>query len=737
MLSPLKLNHNFGNDLTGAKIQIFAFFCLKSKFSTILPNKMKSKHYCFLKIVTASTFIYSLTVFPCNAQITPDIALPKNSTTRLETDTTVIEGGTQAGNNLFHSFQSFSVMKGSTAFFNNTADIQNIISRVTGKSASNIDGLIRANGVANLFLINPNGIIFGPNARLDIGGSFLGSTANSINFADGFQFRATNPQAKPLLSISVPTSLQFRGNSESIRVLGTGLIIPASDFRLPLDASKFTNDGLQVNAKKTLALIGGDVLLNGGIISTKNGRIELGSVDKGEVSIRQVNNGWLFNYEKVPSFRDINLSQNSLVYVNSLEGTGNTINIQGRETRILDGSLVFSQNQGYKQNAKITINASNLLEIKDSTQLSLSAIFTSNFGKTPGEDIEIHAKNLAIEGGQIATTTFTDAPGGKVAVNADDSLKIIGSPPSPVNPFGYGAINTFTYINYGDGGDIVGRIGNLILENNGVMTTASSSHGKAGDVNLLAENITIKNGSSLGSTTFNLGSGGDVFVNAKTLIEITGGSGSVGASSINAATFGSGNAGKLEIYTPQMVIRDGATVSTSTVSSGNAGNITINSFNSIEVSGKDSNSMNSSSIDSSANILPESLRTRFSRVPATPTGDAGSISLYTGRLNVINGAEVSVRNDGSGNAGKLQIKSNTIDIINNGSIAATTAIGQGGDIGINSNYLQLQDGIISATAGTQGTNGDGGNIIVNTDILAALGNSRITANAYKGRGGNV
>lgn len=67
---------------------------------------MKSKHYFFVKIVILSTFIYSLTVFPCNAQITPDTALPKNSTTRLETDTTVIEGGTQAGNNLFHSLVS-------------------------------------------------------------------------------------------------------------------------------------------------------------------------------------------------------------------------------------------------------------------------------------------------------------------------------------------------------------------------------------------------------------------------------------------------------------------------------------------------------------------------------------------------------------------------------------------------------------------------------------------------------
>lgn len=187
---------------------------------------------------------------PAIAQVIPDPTLPVNSDTTTEGNTSIITGGTVAGGNLFHSFEQFSVPTGNVAYFNNALDIQNIISRVTGISASNIDGKLQANGGANLFLLNPRGIIFGRNAVLDIGGSFVASTASSLNFADG-KFSATPSQTTPLLSVNVPIGLQF-GDAESIRVQGDGQSLKTTDW-IDINAltGKTSTAGLQGQPDQT------------------------------------------------------------------------------------------------------------------------------------------------------------------------------------------------------------------------------------------------------------------------------------------------------------------------------------------------------------------------------------------------------------------------------------------------------------------------------------------------------
>jgi filamentous hemagglutinin family protein len=201
-----------------------------------------------------------------NAQITPDATLPNNSNVTINGSTFDITGGTQAGSNLFHSFQQFSVPTGGTALFNNAADIQNIFTRVTGGSVSNIDGIIRTSGTANLFLINPSGIIFGKNASLNIGGSFLASTASNLKFTDGSEFSAKVTQTTPLLTISVPTGLQFGETAGSISNQSTVYDRTSGNY------------GLVVQPGNTLALVGGNVSFEGGTLTAEGGRIELGGV---------------------------------------------------------------------------------------------------------------------------------------------------------------------------------------------------------------------------------------------------------------------------------------------------------------------------------------------------------------------------------------------------------------------------------------------------------------------------
>uniref|UniRef100_UPI0039A5098E filamentous hemagglutinin N-terminal domain-containing protein n=1 Tax=Nostoc piscinale TaxID=224012 RepID=UPI0039A5098E len=139
-----------------------------------------------------------------------------------------ITGGTAVGNNLFHSFQQFSIPTGGSATFNSTSGIQNIFSRVTGGDVSYINGSIKTNSGVNLFLLNPAGIIFGDKAQLKVGGSFIGTTANSIKFADGNEF-TVNPMTTPLLTMNVPIGLQMGSNSGAINVYGAKLAVPAKN----------------------------------------------------------------------------------------------------------------------------------------------------------------------------------------------------------------------------------------------------------------------------------------------------------------------------------------------------------------------------------------------------------------------------------------------------------------------------------------------------------------------------
>jgi large exoprotein involved in heme utilization and adhesion len=208
----------------------------------------------------------------------------------------------------------------------------------------------------------------------------------------------------------------------------------------------------------------------------------------------------------------------------------------------------------------------------------------------------------------------------------------------------------------------------------------------------------------------------------------------LGPSAISSST-GFGSAGNVILNTSKLFIENGGRVDSSTFASGSGGSVLINASEFVEVKGTVTGSLNPSLIISSANILDELFRQTF-ELPGVPTltGDSGNVTINTQRLMVLDGALISVRNDGTGNAGNVVINA-PFTQFKSGGVSAATASGLGGDIQINSQALRLQNNsnITTTAAGI----GDGGNITIDTDTLITLENSNITANAFSGSGGSI
>ncbi len=290
------------------------------------------KGIAFLPALVAS-FLVSGFYLPAFSQVTSDNTT--NTTVNQSGNNFNILNGIQKGNNLFHTFKEFSIPKGGSAVFNNSTDVVNIINRVTGGNVSNIDGLIKSQGSANLFLINPAGIVFGENASLNIGGSFFGSTAESILFKDEFEFSAVNPQEKPLLTISVPVGLQMGTNPGAIELNGSGHNLIAEEATVSPYINLGSPNILKVSEGKSITLLGGNIKLSGGIISAESGRIDLASFKAGKVGLNETLKGFELDDAKVSNKGNIQLLQQALVNVSGK--SAGSIKLQGNQVTIKDG----------------------------------------------------------------------------------------------------------------------------------------------------------------------------------------------------------------------------------------------------------------------------------------------------------------------------------------------------------------------------------------------------------------
>ncbi|MBW4549891.1 MAG: filamentous hemagglutinin N-terminal domain-containing protein [Aphanocapsa sp. GSE-SYN-MK-11-07L] len=618
------------------------------------------------------------------AQIQPDLSLP--NPTQI-----TINGGTNRGANLFHSFSNFSVLTEQNAYFNNSNLIQNIIVRVSGASSSSIFGSLTTNGSANFFLLNPNGISFGPKAQLNVGGSFIATTAQRIEFADGTYFVANPGKTNDLLSNSIPIGLRFSGNPNPITVVGEGNNILAFNY-LPIIRNS-NNQGLQVKPKNTLALIGGDVFFKGGIASANAGSIEISGVQQGQVGFKSSTQGLTFDYDRVSRFGNISLTSASLV---DASGSGlSSIRVVGNHISLRDGSLLLIQSSG--ESGAINIDAKHSLFIEGSTpsRSISSGLWSETIGLSDGGNIKVLAPQLILENsGQIYTATYGSGSAGRIDLIDSEFLKVSG-----------GLIGSFT-LGSGRGGDIGLTTDKLLMDNGGSILAGSFAPSStlapegSGNVNVQANVIELKG--TLQENDF--------------------------PTSISAATFSGGPAGNVVINSDSLQIINGARIDSSTGASGASGNVTISVNKSIDVIGKDS------LIIASGNQVSTELQDLLN-LPPSPSGNSGNVSVTAPQISITNGGQLSVRNDGTGSTGNLAISANSITL-NNGNLTAATASGDGGNINIDATSLLLLKNQSSITASAKGQ-GQGGNITINSPVLALVEGSNISANAEQSIGGRI
>jgi filamentous hemagglutinin family protein len=469
----------------------------------------------------------------------------------------LIQGGAQRGSNLFHSFTEFNVEQGQGVYFNNHPGVERIISRVTGKNQSKIMGVLGVyQGSADLFLINPNGILFGPKASLDLKGSFLATTADSFIFEDT-QYSATEPSSFPLLSVNLPIGLRFRDKPRPIT-----------------NRSNVTNPeleepgGLQVKPGEVLALVGGDIFMKGGFLTASDGRIELGSVAGGEVELDASN--LTFSYNNVKGFGNIRLSEDAGL-ITSGQGSGD-VNLYGGNIT-LSGAIIDVGNLGSGPGGNIKIFASKRLLLEGKTSDGFPSILISGSQSSGSSgDISINSNELILrDGAKIQTSPIVlSGPSGDIA--ATGRAGNISIRTSRLKASGGSSISANTRGNAEGGNISITATDSIQISDDSALSAQSApvnlstGNGEAGNITLRTKFLQVTDGGSIKVGSSGSGSAGNLDVNARSILIDNG--------LLDATTTGA--QGNIQLNSNSVILRNGSRISTSANGEANGGNITIN-----------------------------------------------------------------------------------------------------------------------------------------------------------------
>ena len=664
--------------------------------------------------------------------------------------------GTQVGSNLFHSFDTFNINTNETANFNGPAGVNNVIGRVTGGSFSNIDGTINNNiSGANLWLVNPAGIVFGSNATINVSGSFHASTGDSVLFDDGSSFDTIN-QNDPSLIIANPVGFGFVSGSPGSIVVN--------------------NANLSVNRGQTLSLVGGTVNINGSSLSAVDGRLNIAAVSgPGDVTFTNptVPTESGITYSGADSTKDnINVSSSTLdtsgdgggaIYIvgsqfvldpdssiinNNIDTNGGVVHVSANDTILNEGKIV-SNTSGSGQGGDIIIQGNNLtmhydettsshtrtdtgliseatgsgsggkisVDVSNTVTLNGGIIRTFAEGSASGGDVDISAADLqVINDGEILTDTlFNGGTGGSINITTVESV-VVSGPGSRI------AAQTFGNADAGDI-DINITTSSFTVIDGAQVLTDSFSTGLGAGINVIADNMTVSNQGKVNARTFDdTGAGIDIDLDNNLIVSSDG--------SISTDTFNNGDGSNITIAANNVNVSDGGQISASTKRDGQAGAIIITASDTITISGaaEKQTGLFSVSGDPDPAFQP----------PSGPhNGNGGQISLTSNRLVLESGGEISAEAINLGNAGNININLKESLIMEDSSIQTTAAQSAGGEINVQAiDLVYLNKSSITAEAFGVSQGNDGGNISIDP-INVVLNSSDVIARANAGNGGNI
>jgi filamentous hemagglutinin family protein len=687
-----------------------------------------------------------------------------------------ITGGTRPGNgpNLFHSFDRFSIGPDDTARFTGPGGITNILSRVTGGQRSEIDGRLQSTiPGAHFYLLNPSGVVFGPNATLDVQGSFHVSTADYLRLADGARFFARLGE-NSTLSVAPPVAFGFLGPT------------PAP---ITVDGS-----ALQVLPRATLSVVGGDIMIAGPVgqtaagtptLNAPGGRIHLASVaSAGEVGVPPPGQSPDWEGGTVTRWGRLELSRGARVTASSTgdqdagdvavraetlrltggaqidgnttgQGQGGRVTVVARDIDLAEGSRIQAQTAGAGRGGTITIQTGTLrltgeaqtpegLEEQIAGQTQISA---STEGQGQGGRVTVVARDIDLtEGSRIQAHTSGAGRGGTITIQTG-TLRLTGGALIDSSALGAGQGGSITVqareavqltdrgaividaLSSGDGGQVSVSAPTVHLDH-GKIQSDGSGEGAAGSMTVVAtETISLRAGATLGSGTISSsrGDSGRVFV-AAPLVSLEGGS------VIGASTSGSGHGGEVTIEAGTLRLTGaGTAINSGSFGAGPGGNLRVRASEAVFIEEK-------GMLDSSAQS----------------GGDAGQIVVHAPTVHLASEGRIQARTTGDGNAGNIEVQGARVTLTggaqiltSSGNESQTTGkvmvgTGRAGNITINATEeLSLEgraptgtdrSGVVSQTLGT----GAAGQVTIATPRLTMAEGGRIgTDTGGDGRAGDV